>query len=73
MYSKTDVAMSLRLLRALNDIAASTPDPEFHRILAEHGTRVVEGCAERLGEGELRELRARQALESFTVISEPVD
>src|SRR5271157_2625049 len=37
MYSKTDVAVSLRLLRALGDIASSTPDPEFHRIVVEHG------------------------------------
>jgi uncharacterized membrane protein len=72
MYSKTDVAVSLRLLRALGDIAASTPDPEFRRILVEHGMRTVAGCAEKLGEEELRELRARQAaLESFTAISQP--
>jgi uncharacterized membrane protein len=66
MYSKTDVAVSLRLLRALGDIAAATPDPEFRRILVERGMRIVAGCAEKLGEEELRELRARQAaLESF--------
>jgi uncharacterized membrane protein len=66
MYSKTDVAVSLRLLRALGDIAASTPDPAFRRILVERGIRIVTGCAEKLGEEELRELRARQgALESF--------
>jgi uncharacterized membrane protein len=72
MYSKTDVAVSLRLLRALGDIAASTLDPEFRRILVEQGMRTVAGCAEKLGEEELRELRARQAaLESFTAISQP--
>ena len=72
MYSKTDVAVSLRLLRALGDIAASTPDPEFRRILVEQGLRTMAGCAEKLGEEELRELRARQAaLESFTAISQP--
>jgi uncharacterized membrane protein len=72
MYSKTDVAVSLRLLRALGDIAASTPDAEFRRILVERGMRTVAGCAEKLGEEELRELRARQAaLESFTAISQP--
>ena len=65
MYSKTDVAVSLRLLRALGDIAASTPDPVFRKILVDHGLRILTGCAERLGEEELRELRARQgALES---------
>jgi uncharacterized membrane protein len=61
MYSKTDVAVSLRLLRALGDIAASTPDLEFRRILVERGMRTVAGCAEKLGEDELRELRVRQA------------
>ena len=71
MYSKTDVAVSLRLLRALGDIAASTSDPEFRRILVEQGMRTVAGCAERLGGEELRELRARQAaLESFTAIAQ---
>jgi len=69
MYAKTDVAVSLRLLRALGDIAASTPDPEFRRILVERGMRVVAGCAEKLEEEELRALRARQAaLENFTAI-----
>ena len=72
MYAKTDVAVSLRLLRALGDIAATTPDPDFRRILVEQGMRTVAGCAEKLGEEELRELRARQAaLESFTTISQP--
>jgi uncharacterized membrane protein len=71
MYSKTDVAVSLRLLRALGDIAASTPDLEFRRILVERGVRIVAGCAEKLGEEELRDLRARQAaLESFTAIAQ---
>ena len=71
MYSKTDVAVSLRLLRALGDIAATTSDPEFRRILVEHGMRTVAGCAERLGEQELKALRTRQAaLENFTTISQ---
>jgi len=61
MYSKSDVAVSLRLLRALGDIAASTPDQVFRGILVDHGARIVAGCAERLGEEELKELRARQA------------
>jgi uncharacterized membrane protein len=72
MYSKTDVAVSLRLLRALGDIAASTPDPEFRQILVEHGRRIVAGCAEKLGEEELGGLRVRQtALESVAAIPQP--
>jgi len=69
MYSKSDVAVSLRLLRALGDIAASTPDPEFRRILVERGMRTLAGCAEKLGEDELQALRIRQAaLETLTAI-----
>ena len=72
MYSKTDVAVSLRLLRALGDIAASTPDLDFRRVLFERGARIVAGCAEKLGAEELRELHARQAaLESSPSISRP--
>jgi hypothetical protein len=60
------------LLRAIGDIATSTPDPEFRRILVERGVRIVAGCAEKFGEEELRDLRARQAaLEAFTAISQP--
>lgn len=71
MYSKSDVAVSLRLLRALGDIAASTSDPEFYRMLVECGMRTLAGCAEMLGEDELRRLRVRQAaLETFTTISQ---
>jgi len=62
----------LDILKQGDRIAASTPDPEFRRILVEHGMRIVAGCAEKLGEEELRALRARQAvLESFTAISQP--
>jgi uncharacterized membrane protein len=60
MYAKTDLAVSLRLLRALGDIAASTTDPEYRKILVYRGWRVVAGCAEKLGEDEMRELRLRQ-------------
>jgi uncharacterized membrane protein len=72
MYSKTDVAVSLRLLRALGDITASTHDPEFRRVLVERGMQVVAGCAEQLSEEELTALRTRQAeLESVASSSQP--
>jgi len=70
IYSKTDIAVSLRLLRAFNDIAASTPDVEFRRILAEHGARTLADCAPNFDEDNCKELRARQAaLESFIASS----
>jgi uncharacterized membrane protein len=62
MYAKADVAVSLRLLRALADIAVTTADPTYRRALAERGRRVVAGCAERLGDEEMRELRVRQGI-----------
>jgi uncharacterized membrane protein len=66
MYSKTDLAVSLRLLRALTDIATSTQDPEYRRILVERGARTVAGCAEKMGDDELTDLRARlEALETL--------
>jgi uncharacterized membrane protein len=66
LYSQTDMAVSLRLLRALGDIAVSTPDPLYRHTLAERGRRIVAGCAQKLGELELREMRVRlAALEAF--------
>jgi uncharacterized membrane protein len=65
MYSKTDIAVSLRLLRALGDIS-TTIDQETRRMLIERGRRIVAGCAENLGEEELRDIRGRFAvLENF--------
>jgi uncharacterized membrane protein len=59
MYSKTDVAVSLRMLRALSDIAATTQDTGIHQLLADRACRIVAGCAERLAENELMEIRSR--------------
>jgi uncharacterized membrane protein len=60
MYSKGDVAVSLRLLRALGDIAIGAP--ARHRgVLVEVGRRVVAGCGERLAEEEMRRVRSRLA------------
>ena len=59
MYSKGDVAVSLRLLRALGDIATTTREPALREALLERGKRIVEGCAEKLGQEELASLRAR--------------
>ena len=66
LYSSTDLAVSLRMLRALADIAGSTPDPVYRRALYEAGKRIIEGCAEKLGPVELEAMRARLAvLEKF--------
>jgi uncharacterized membrane protein len=68
LYSQGDLAVSLRMMRALGDIAVTLQDPEDRRKLVERGGRLVEGCAEKLGEQEMTELRARQAdLEKLSV------
>ncbi|HXX45367.1 MAG TPA: DUF2254 domain-containing protein [Candidatus Acidoferrales bacterium] len=59
MYSKGDVAVSLRLLRALGDIATAGTDPSLRQVLFERGRRVVDGCAERIGAEELKPLMIR--------------
>jgi uncharacterized membrane protein len=72
LYSQTDLAVSLRMMRALADIAVTTPDPGDLRPLVERGRRIVEGCAEKLGEQEMKELRARLAgLERLLVAAPP--
>jgi uncharacterized membrane protein len=70
LYSKTDLAVSLRLLRALGDIAWTRPESALRRALYEEGKRIVEGCSEKLGEEELRPMRVRlTALEKLVNIA----
>jgi uncharacterized membrane protein len=71
LYAQADVAVSLRMMRALSDIASTTPDPEDRRTLVERGRRIVEGCAEKLGEQEMKEMRARQASLEQILVAEP--
>ncbi len=59
MYSKSDAAVSLRLLRAMRDIAITTEDPRFRKLLFDRGRQVVEGCSERIGAEELKPLVIR--------------
>ncbi len=67
LYAKSDVAVNLRMLRALGDIAGTRADPESRRFLLERGRRIVAGCAEQLGEQEVSELHIRlAALEQTT-------
>jgi uncharacterized membrane protein len=60
-YAKGDAAVSLRILRALSDITTTTQDQSFRASLVERGRRTVAGCAEKLGEEELKEMRHRLA------------
>jgi uncharacterized membrane protein len=59
LYSKTDIAVSLRMLRALGDISGTVEDPAYRAKLHELGMRIVEGCAGELTEEEVRPLSVR--------------
>jgi uncharacterized membrane protein len=61
-YSESDVAVSLRLLRAFDDIARSFPEPELRSALVERARRVVVGCTGRLAEDEVEKLHRRLAV-----------
>ena len=68
MYSKTDIAVSMRLLRAFGDIAATTQDLALRRVLLERAKRVVAGCEHRIETQELKPMLIRlTALEKLTV------
>jgi uncharacterized membrane protein len=66
MYSRGDIAVSLRLLRAFGDIAITSEDSALRKMLFERGKRVVDGCAERIGAEELKPMLIRlSALKSL--------
>ena len=58
-YSASDIAVSLRLLRAFDDIAATCTDPRIVETLATRGRRVLAGCAARLQPDQTEKLRER--------------
>jgi uncharacterized membrane protein len=58
-YSASDIAVSLRLLRALDDIASTCGEARIVESLVVRGRRIVSGCAERLGPEQIETLRRR--------------
>jgi uncharacterized membrane protein len=58
-YSVADAAVSLRMMRALSDIASTTADPAIRAHLLERGQRLMDGCAGRLEEFDMARLRRR--------------
>lgn len=60
-YSQSDVAVSLRLLRAFDDIAQTISDGQARTALFQRASRVVAGCAPHLPEDDLARLRQRFA------------
>jgi uncharacterized membrane protein len=69
-YSMSDIAVSLRLLRAFDDIASTCSDPRIVESLVVRGRRVVAGCAERLSPDQIEKLRQR--LSALEARMEPV-
>lgn len=59
LYSKADLAVSLRLLRALGDIAWATADPAYREKLRNLGARIVQGCSEKLRPDEMPAMLSR--------------
>jgi uncharacterized membrane protein len=59
MYSERDIAVSLRLLRALCDIAITAHDEDDRKVLLACGRRVVEGCSKQMGAEDLGNLNTR--------------
>ena len=60
-YSKSDIAFSLRLIRAFDDIASTELPPREQQSLVRRARRVAEGCGENLPETDLLKLRERLA------------
>ncbi len=60
-YATRDTAVSLRLMRLLQDVARTAEDERLRAHLAGCGRRIVEGCRERLPPDDLAWLERRQA------------
>jgi uncharacterized membrane protein len=58
-YSVADAAVSLRLMRALGDIASTVDEPTIRRALHERGHQLLAGCTGRLQMGDLERLKQR--------------
>jgi uncharacterized membrane protein len=58
-YAANDAAVSLRLLRAIGDIAGTLQQDDTRAKLLERARRVMDGCSERLGETETARLQQR--------------
>jgi uncharacterized membrane protein len=72
-YSAADAAVSLRLMRALGDIASTVDEPAIRHALLDRGNRLVAGCAEHLQAGDLTRLQQRLVLLEAGVAKEDRD
>lgn len=60
-YARNDAAVSLRLLRLVQDIASTVENDALRVCITARGTRIVEGCRGRLPQDDLARLEARLA------------
>jgi uncharacterized membrane protein len=60
-YSQSDAAVSLRLLRAYDDVGSMVKDPEVCSALLRRAERVVTGCTSHLPKDDLGRLQQRLA------------
>lgn len=60
-YAVSDIAVSLRLLRALGDLATTTVDERTREQLVLRGRRIVAGCAMRTDASDFKRLESRLA------------
>jgi len=68
-YAVADVAVSLRLVRAFDDIASTTEHADLRTGLLERARRVAAGCARHLPNDELVKLQQRfAALETIIAL-----
>ena len=58
-YSVTDAAVSLRLMRALGDIASTVDHTATRLALVERGRQIIAGCTGRLHHSDLERLKVR--------------
>jgi uncharacterized membrane protein len=58
-YAVADAAVSLRLMRALGDIASTVDEPKIRHELLKRGQQLLAGCTERLQAGDLERLQQR--------------
>ncbi|ARN79878.1 DUF2254 domain-containing protein [Methylocystis bryophila] len=74
-YAVADAGVSLRLMRALGDIAGTVIDPAIRRILIERGRQLLSGCTGKLHAGDLERLSRRLSLleSGHAVANEPGD
>jgi uncharacterized membrane protein len=58
-YAVADAGVSLRLMRALGDIASTTGDPKVRVLLTQRGRQLLAGCEGKLHREDIERLRRR--------------